>query len=203
MRLACRRVWRFAARSSLNRAAARLSQMVVTQPPRRAREAVHAALGDDRPHTDTPPPPRQPAISRPRCFTSSRRGRTKCARSALASTLSQARELGTASQTTARTRRAHSQHTHDAHTSPLPLASTAKMQFGAACRRMCSSMRSQHSLTMDLQHVRVLAAQLYQSIIQHVNLLKSGIRPVPRRMSLHSEAWRDPISNFGIIHTSR
>ena len=145
-------------------AAARPWQMVITQPPRRAREVVHAALGDDRPHTDTPPPPRQPASCRPWIFTSTRRGRTKCARSALACTLSQARELGTASQTTARTRRAHSQHTHDAHKSPLPLTSTAKMQFGAACRRMCSSMRSQHSLTMDLQHVRVLAAQLYQSM---------------------------------------
>ena len=126
----------------------------------RTRQAVHAALGDRRPHTDTPPLPRQPATSRPWIFTSTHRGGSKSARRALPCTLSPARKLGTASQSTARTRIAHSQHTHDAHTSPSPLAPTAKMQFGAACQRMCSSMRTQHSLTMHLQHVRMLASQL-------------------------------------------
>ena len=41
------------------------------------------------------------------------------------------------------------------------------------------------------------------SKIQRVNLLKSGIRLISTKMSSHSEAWRDPISTFGIIHTSR
>ena len=134
--------------------------MVIAQRSRRGREAVHAALGDDRPHADLPPPPRQPTTSRPWIFTSTHRGGSKSARRALPCTLSPARKLGTASQSTARTRIAHSQHTHDAHTSPSPLAPTAKMQFGAACQRMCSSMRTQHSLTMHLQHVRMLASQL-------------------------------------------
>ena len=138
----------------------RPSQMLISQRSRRGREAVHAALGDDRPHADLPPPRRQPTTSRPWIFTSTHRGGSKSARRALPCTLSPARKLGTASQSTARTRIAHSQHTHDAHTSPSPLAPTAKMQFGAACQRMCSSMRTQHSLTMHLQHVRMLASQL-------------------------------------------
>ena len=74
--------------------------------------------------------------------------------------LPRTQELGTASQSTARMRRAHSQHMHDAHTSPLPPTPTAKMQSGAACQRMCSGTRTQLSFTMHLQHVRVLASQL-------------------------------------------
>ena len=160
-------------------AAARPWQMVITQPPRRAREVVHAALGDDRPHTDTPPPPRQPASCRPWNFTSTFRGRTKCARSALASTLSQARELGTASQTTARTRRAHSQHMHNAHTSPLPPTPTAEMQFGATCQRMCSDTCTQLFCTMHLQRVRVLASQL---VAGHAN--RGGLEVSTQKFSV-------------------
>ena len=149
------------------------SQMVITQLSRRAREAVHAALGDHRPLADPPPLPRQPASSRPWNFTFIHRGRTQSARRALPSTLSQAQMLGTASQSTTRVRIAHSQHMHDAHTSPSPLAPTAKMQFGAACRRMCSSTRTQLSFTMHLQHVRVLTSQL---VAGHAN--RGGLESV-------------------------
>ena len=51
---------------------------------------------------------------------------------------------------------AHAQRTHATFATPP----TAEMQFGAACQRMCSGMRTQLWLTMDLQHMRMLASEL-------------------------------------------
>ena len=169
----------------------RPSQMLISQRSRRGREAVHAALGDHRPHAGPPPPPCQPASSRPCCFTSTHRGRTKSARSALSCTLSQAQELGTASQPTARMRRAHSQHTHNAPMPPLPPTPTAKMPFGAICQRMCNGTRTQLSFTMHLQHVRVLAAQLVAGHEDHGGLEVSTQNP-PRLTCPHQKNDKKP-----------
>ena len=104
-----------------------------------------------------------------------------------------------------RTTRIH----HLCHSLPLQRCSLARPAgaCAAACahsthlRWTCSTCAClRHSCTRACEPGR-LGSQY--SKIQHVNLLESGTRPVPCRMSSHSEARRDPISTFGIIHTSR
>ena len=104
-----------------------------------------------------------------------------------------------------RTTRTH----HLCHSLPLQRCSLARPAgaCAAACahsthlRWTCSTCACLwHSCTRACEPARVGSQY---SKIPCVNLLESGIRPVPRRMSSHSEAWRHRITSFGIIHISR
>ena len=198
MCLACRRVWRFPAKLRLHRAAA----------ARRRRSSSIFANGDLAAVT-TRTRSRACCARRP---SSTHRHATSSASTRKLSTLElhfhtswadkmrakraclhtrhKHRSSAPASQTTARTRRAHSQHTHDAHTSPLPLASTAKMQFGAACRRMCS----QHALTaLTYDGLAARARACGTAVPEHAN--RGGLEVSIQNFSVQT-SWKAVYGQF-------
>ena len=222
MRLACRRVWRFAAKSSLNRAAA-------------ARQRRRSSTVADGGHAATTTSPRSRACcawrrssthrhatsSASTCylstsllhFQSSRADEMRAKRAFQHTfTCTEARHSLTIHSTHAKSsQQAHTQcahitftthsHCRDAVWRDLP-AHVQRYMYTALLHDALAA-RACASVTADNRACELGRVGSQNSKIQRVNLLKSGIRPVPRQMSSHSEAWRISISSFGIIHTSR
>ena len=135
------------------------SQMVISQPSRQGREAVHAARRPSSTHRHATSSASTRKLSTSQLhFHSSKVDKKRAKRACLHTFPSTGawHSLTNHSTHAESSQPAHAQRTHATFATPP----TAEMQFGAACQRMCSGMRTQDSLTMHLQHVRVLASQL-------------------------------------------